>query len=185
MFSGGSADLHNCLRRELEEEHSRDDRVAEPACPSGWGIRHTAGNSYFTMTRTYNDELIELFCRLQLAPPAVDGADKAPEFPFRVVVTRSGKAAEFICGAIENELVLDGVAHYDDPQLAKNELERENKYQGPVLHELTDNVLDSFLAYLRERGVDDLLAEFVTEYSFWMEQQEYEAWLAKMADFTE
>lgn len=56
-------------------------------------------------------------------------------------------------------------------------------YQGPSLDEAEESVLDGMHAWLTERRIDDIFAEFIGRYSVWVEQQEYERWLQHLKDY--
>ncbi len=88
----------------------------------------------------------------------------------------------------EIDLVLDGVAFHQDAALARDMSpegigKKDKQYPGPSVPELNDDLVEAFIEYLEERGVNDSFAEFMELYAFWMEQQEYEAWLSQVAEF--
>lgn len=56
-------------------------------------------------------------------------------------------------------------------------------FEGPNLDEAEEDILDGLQAWLAERRVDDLLAEFIGSYSVWIEQMEYERWLQHLHDY--
>jgi hypothetical protein len=183
--------LKSSCKAELQEEMTRDDKTVCPQLPAGWTVNHAEGTNFFQVRKTYQDETLEVYCQLTLRDPELV-ADKSSgnqeHIPFTLVITKGGKALDFTLSAIDGELVLDGIAFLNDPALARDMSaegmgKKDKKYAGPAVPELNDELVDSFIAYLEERGVDDSFAEFIEAYSFWMEQQEYEAWLGQVADF--
>eukprot|EP00796_Vickermania_ingenoplastis_P008455 gene8455-5932_t len=56
-------------------------------------------------------------------------------------------------------------------------------YLGPALIEQEEDVLDGLQAWLAERRVDDIFAEFIGSYSVWVEQMEYERWLKHLRNY--
>lgn len=184
------AELHDCASSELAEERSRTDKNL-PAVPQGWKLTHASGDSFFQMTRQFQDETHDVYCRLQPKDPEV--AERANDqvvehFPFQFYVSKGKQTLEFSLTSVDNELVVDGVATFDDPNLAKDMSaasmsKRDHKYQGPAIHELDSRLVNSIIQYLDQRGVNDEFAQFVAEYSYWMEQTEYEGWLQNVANF--
>lgn len=176
------AQLNKVALQELDEEESRDDKEPQPEIPQGWDLKHTPGKAVFTMTKNYQDEKLEIECNLKDMEPAGEGAQ--PPAHVSLIVTKGGKALAFSLAVENNELVFDGVAHFPVAADAKNEQKLVETYQGPQIGELSEAIVEAFLSYLEERGVDDALAEFIARYAYWVEQQEYEDWLKKVADFT-
>ena len=100
----------------------------------------------------------------------------------------ANKTLDFLLDVVEGECVIDKIRVYDTASAAREQtlngaFERNALYQGPNLDESEEEVLDGFQLYLAERQIDDQLAEFVGQYSVWIEQQEYETWLANFKGF--
>lgn len=134
------------------------------------------------MQKNYEDEKIAVnYC------PQEVGSD-VNEHHITVLVTCKGQAMQVNLSVEEGELVLDSMRHYNDAAQAKDEsaegeARRRVLYSGPKVSELDDGLVDSIIKYLEKRGIDQDLAEFVTLYSFWAEQQEYESWLGSLNKF--
>ena len=188
----GHSRLNASLKAELQEEMSREDKTACPEVPPGWTIQHAPGSNFFTMKKTYQDETMEVHCVLPIRDPEIleeKSGNHQEQCPFTLVVSKGGKAVDFTLTAIDGELVLDGIAFYNDAALARDMSpdamnKKDTRYAGPALPELNEELVESFISYLEERGINDSFAEFIEVYTFWMEQQEYERWLADVAEFS-
>ena len=187
----GHRGLNSSLKAELQEELGRDDKSACPAVPADWTVNHNPNTNNFSLKKTFHDESLEIFCQLPIREPEIaeEGKTSTEHYPFTMVVTKGGKAMDFNLSAIEGELVLDGIAFHHDAAVARDMTpeglsKKDKSYGGPTIAELNGELVESFISYLEERGVNDSFAEFIEEYAFWMEQQEYEGWLGDVADFT-
>lgn len=56
-------------------------------------------------------------------------------------------------------------------------------YAGPTFDELDNALQNAFYEYLADRGVDDSLAEKLTDFCSTKEQVEYVRWLGAVKDF--
>lgn len=176
------AALSGALQRELSEELSRSGKPEQPVPPPGWSLQRTAGKCTFRMIKKYEDEEITIYYN-----PKEDRGD-VDNHEIIVMITRENTALQIDISIEEGELVLDNICFYKDASLAKDETaegdtKRMELYPGPKVSELDDALLDSFVKYLEKRGVDEQLGEFITLYSFWTEQQEYENWLDSIGKF--
>ena len=187
------APLNRAVSRELQDEQSRQDRMEEPAIPQGWTLTHARGTSVFEMKKQFEDEVLEVTCELQVRDPAMAEARAAEEvkvhFPFTLLVIKGRDALDFTLTSIDNELVLDGVTHHNDVNLARDmsaegQTKKDKRYQGPDISELDEELAQALIDYLLVRGVNDPFAEFIANYSWWLEQQEYEGWLSAVGKFT-
>jgi complement component 1 Q subcomponent-binding protein len=61
--------------------------------------------------------------------------------------------------------------------------DRSFTFPGPNLDETEEEILDALQTYLAERHIDDQMAEFVGQYTCWVEQLEYERWLKDLKTF--
>jgi complement component 1 Q subcomponent-binding protein len=66
---------------------------------------------------------------------------------------------------------------------ADAEHERRVKYAGPKYADLDEKLQEGFSEYLDERGIDENLVAFISEYSDWKEQKEYVKWLEAVQKF--
>lgn len=99
------------------------------------------------------------------------------------------------CDVVEGELIVDAVVHHGPATTPSSPSSSSSSspapvytnpfggYPGPNLDEAEEEVLDGIQSWLAERGVDDQLAEFVGQYSIWVEQAEYERWLQQLRDY--
>jgi complement component 1 Q subcomponent-binding protein, mitochondrial len=58
-------------------------------------------------------------------------------------------------------------------------------YHGPLFDKLSDDLKESMLSYLADRGIDEDMAFFIMAYSENKEQREYMHWLKKLMVFVE
>lgn len=180
---GGSSArmLGDVLKREMDEEAHRIGKPTEPAPPAGWTVERAPGNATFSLQRKFQDEDI----LIRYTPTENTDVNYHELTAF---ITRNGKALVIEVSVEEGELVLNGISFFQDEGLAKSvsaesDVSRAKLYPGPKLSELDDTIMDHFIRYLEERGINSELGEFVSLYSFWAEQQEFEGWLESIHDF--
>jgi hypothetical protein len=186
--------LSAAAKEELDDELQNER--ATPKIPDGWSVSHKKGESRFIMKKKHNDEALTVVCQLQVLDPEVaerraagEGSDVVEHYPFTLQVERNGRVIDFGLTFADGELVIDGMTHYESAAIAKDDtaegdLRRERQYQGPTFAELSSTFVDAVVDYLETRGVNDDLALFVAEYSYSVEQQEYEEWLRNVVEFT-
>lgn len=177
-----AAALADVLKQEIDEEAHRAGKPVEPAPPAGWTVERTAGNATFSLQRQFQDEDI-----LVRYTPA-DSTD-VNYHEITAFITRRGKTLMLEVSVEEGELVLNNIAFFPQEALAKDtsaegDVARAKLYPGPKLSELDDKVMDHFIRYLEERGINSEMGEFISLYSFWAEQQEFEGWLENVHEFT-
>lgn len=178
----GDAALADVARRELDEEAHRSSKPEEPAVPAGWTVERAPHSSTFLLRRTYEDESI----LIRYTP--TENTD-VNYHELTVFITRQGgRTLQVGLSLEEGEIVLDSITYHHDGLLAMNEsaeaeVQRSKLYPGPKVSELDDTMMDAFIKYLEKRGISQELGEFVSLYSFWAEQQEYELWLKNLHDF--
>jgi complement component 1 Q subcomponent-binding protein len=78
--------------------------------------------------------------------------------------------------------MIDDFYYFKDSSLTKPttldaEKQRGNVYTGPPFGNLDEELQNLLDQYLADRGVDEMLAEFVAEYIDSKEQKEYVSWL--------
>ncbi|KAJ3104428.1 Mitochondrial acidic protein mam33 [Physocladia obscura] len=66
-------------------------------------------------------------------------------------------------------------------QSAEADGQRNGLYGGPVFQDLDEGLQDYFHEFLKERGFDEPLAEFIPQYIDFKEQNEYVEWLKKVS----
>ena len=185
-----------CLQREIEDEDLRIDKE-EPSVLPGWKLHHDEGTSFFILSRSWttNEGLnethtvrVQLTARDTSLDPEFD--IRGEHFPFTVIIRndRSDNVVDLSCDVIESEFVVDNLRCYHSSLLATElspaaQLDRDLLYPGPPLDQTEEDVLDGLQAWLAEREFDDRFAEFVAQYSAWIEQLEYERWLKEFKSF--
>ena len=170
------------LLSELKDETGRSDLPAKPDAIPGWTLKSNPGSQVFQLVKKYNDEEIIVKSSFLTREPAADG-----ETEIRVV--KNGKealvmAAEVILVNDEtSELAIQNLAHTEDVAILETEKASE-LYTGPVMGDLPEEVTNAMMEYLEERGINDSLAEHIRTTSDFLEQQAYENWLSKVAEFS-
>lgn len=117
------------------------------------------------------------------APEGEEGAEEEeeepPSFFFEVRVAKADRVLAFEC-------VTDGV----EVDILRVDLKRkgaaaddDDAYTGPEYSTLDETLQDAFADYLRERGIDGAMAEYVLELANDKEQREYTNWLKSAAAF--
>lgn len=178
----GDPPLAELMSRELDEELHRSGKPEEPTLPAGWTVERVPNSAVFRLHHQYEDEKVTV-----VYTPSANTDVNYHEIC--VLITRAGgKTLQIDVTIEEGELVLDGIAYHEDGALATDEtaeggLKRSKMYPGPKVSELDDSLLDHFIKYLEKRGINQELAEFISLYSFWAEQQDYEGWLKNVHQF--
>jgi hypothetical protein len=190
--TSGTAMLVRCIEKEMDDEELRIDKEA-PDLPSGWDIQHEEGASFWTMTRVWEGrERHTLRGQLTVRDASLDPECdiRGEHFPYRFIVENlfTGTVLDFSMDVVEGECIVDNIRTFDTADQALNDsfvanYEREKAYPGPNLDETEEEILDGIQAYLAEREVDDQMAEFVGQYTVWVEQMEYERWLRELKAF--
>ena len=185
-----------CLQREIEDEDLRIDKE-EPPIPAGWKLHHDEGTSFFILSRAWTTAeginethtvRIQLTSRDTSLDPEFD--IRGEHFPFTLIIRndRSDNVVDLSCDVVESEFIVDNLRCYHSSLLATElspaaQLDRDLLYPGPPLDQTEEDVLDGLQAWLAEREFDDRFAEFVAQYSAWVEQLEYERWLREFKSF--
>lgn len=180
------APLADVVQRELDEETNRSGKPEEPQAPKGWTVQRKPGSFHFSLTRTFEDE--HLTVRYTPTENTDVNYHEVLLFVTKGNAAGEGPTLEVNLSVEEGEIVLDGIAYFQNGKLAvdtsaEGERQRAELYPGPNVSELDETMVDSFIDYLEKRGVNQELAEFVSLYSFWAEQKEYEGWLQNMHQF--
>jgi complement component 1 Q subcomponent-binding protein len=104
-----------------------------------------------------------------------------------VTITKASApgALVFDVGIEDSTVYVVNVDYFADAKLAPpNTLEQEKKnanlYTGPAFNTLEEDLQQYVDAYLKDRGIDDAMANFVTTYSEYKENVEYVKWLEGM-----
>jgi complement component 1 Q subcomponent-binding protein len=68
-------------------------------------------------------------------------------------------------------------------QTAEGDWQRRGRYGGPVFQDLDEGLQDLFHDFLKERGFDASLADFIPTYIEHKEQTEYMEWLKRVGEW--
>jgi len=76
----------------------------------------------------------------------------------------------------EGVFVTDNISFYEDAKVgteltAEADWKRRGQYIGPAFDTLDVAVQDEFEAYLKERGIDEALAQFIPQFAEYKEQK--------------
>lgn len=96
--------------------------------------------------------------------------------PFSTTVKKGAEVLKFGCTATD-AVDINSVEFYNDKD------EEDTLYDGPTFDELDEELQDAFHEYLAGLGVGSDLAEFISMYAEYIEQQEYVSWLGKVESF--
>jgi len=175
-----------------------------------WRIEDTRGRSEISVARDYQNERIRVVFSLNdaesMGPDLPDEEeeeedtsqvdddehsldDEGEAMQCTILVSKPHKGTLLIKAvALGGHFLIDNVSHSDDTDLAtKNSAEadyqRQNIYIAPQFDDLSENLQNGFSSFLDERGINDELAEFVSEYVKHKENDEHTNWLQGLQSF--
>jgi len=212
-FASGTTDiaLSQKLKEELKYEKESLSEGSTPEFLKNflekgvWSISDVRGNDEVILTRKFGDENIRLIFSISDIQPEEDFEEEEPEsdsesdvdenpapYPVRAALTitkSNGPGSlnvELLCQ--EGQFVIENISYYDEASLgidltAEADWKRRGLYIGPQFDTLDIAVQEEFEKYLRERGINDVVASFIPEYAAHKEQQEYVKWLTKVNTF--
>lgn len=95
---------------------------------------------------------------------------------------------ELLMNMQDSSFFVDSVTPYDDAQLALSDaadaqVTKDLSYHGPPFSNLDESLQDSLESYLENRGINEDLSSFISNYSEFKENNEYINWLNKMGNF--
>ncbi|KAI8612342.1 mitochondrial glycoprotein [Chytriomyces sp. MP71] len=162
-------------------------------------IEDKVGEKEVTLVRNFGNEKISvIFSTDALAEKAEfdEGESDVEEtFSVNVTVLIEKKVGTTDHGALElnatiqeNAFFIDSVSFNPSSSLmsdqsAEGDWQRRGRYGGPVFQDLDEALQDQFHDFLRERGFDEALAEFVPQYIDFKEQGEYVEWLKRVGEW--
>ncbi|KAJ3405449.1 hypothetical protein CcCBS67573_g03434 [Chytriomyces confervae] len=197
-------DLSHKLESELKFEKENGESSIPPFIKSFndkgvFKIEDKVGEKEVTLVRNFGNEKISvIFSTDALADKAeFDEGDSEVEETFSVNVTVliEKKAGTTDNGALElnatiqdNAFLIDGVSFNPSSSLmsdqsAEGDWQRRGRYGGPVFQDLDESLQDHFHEFLKERGFDEALAEFIPQYIDFKEQGEYVEWLKRVGEW--
>ena len=186
-----SRNLFKVIQKEIDDE-KKLEKKKPPTLPDGWSICHIPGNGYFTMLKPEKSfsPQVEIFCALPKAPQDAS-EEPVDQYPFVLRMCRNNRTVEFSMVSVENELVVDNIMVYsevrkiDDFLNADESRKLEGRYQGPTLAHLDEGLISALHEYLEENDINDKFAQFMKEQCEFIEQEEYESWLAELQAFNQ
>ncbi|CAI0374900.1 unnamed protein product [Linum tenue] len=100
------------------------------------------------------------------------------EILMKVCLTKPGLSSvlQFDCRAQENSPFLISSAHF----LRSTEHQSPSSYRGPLFSTLDPDLQNALEEYLAERGVDQLLVNYLLHHLHTKEQGQYVSWLQKL-----
>jgi complement component 1 Q subcomponent-binding protein len=117
---------------------------------------------------------------------ALDLEGENAPYPARVniTVTKPGKDGALLIEAVaqNQEIFIDSMYFFEDkayaePKTYNAEWKRRGVYAGPPFSQLDGEVQSMMEQYLQEKGVNEEMAAFVSDYVDFKEQNEYVRWL--------
>lgn len=185
------APLSDLIRREVDFEVTNTEADAEyedikKVILKNFKIHQEVGKGEVRLTRTIGDETIEVFFHVQdveddlsFEEEETEEAEPSVGVNFRVDITKGDKKLSVVAVGGQ-ELDVRGI------RFLPANIDRSKEevfYGGPDFSDLEEDVQESFLDYLEERGVDGDLAFFVLAHSREKEQKEYVNWLESFESF--
>ncbi|KAI0000143.1 mitochondrial glycoprotein [Russula compacta] len=183
----------------IEEEA---DSIKKLKSSGVWTIDDVPGNDEVTLKRKFGNEHIRLIFSigdLQINESNIDpseeedtSADADASYPLRCAftITKPSIPGALSIDAVcqEGVFVVENVSFYNDAKLAtdlnaESDWKRRGLYIGPQFDTLDLNLQEEFEKFLQERGIDESLAIFITEYAQHKEQKEYVDWLGHVKNF--
>ncbi|KAK7044395.1 mitochondrial glycoprotein [Favolaschia claudopus] len=201
------------LAEKLGEEISYEAEMAKDVDPESvpqfladfmetgtWDVQDTAGNDEVFLTRKFGDESIRVMfsiADLQSIPEedeeVVEGEEEE-ESPIELRVSLSiskpshegAMNADLYCTS--NAFQIANWGFYQSARIGQDltiesDFARRTVYTGPMFETLDAGLQENFESFLRERGIDEKLAEFVPQYAQYKEQREYVDWLKNVESF--
>ncbi|KAK4687374.1 hypothetical protein P7C73_g2733, partial [Tremellales sp. Uapishka_1] len=210
-FRSGSGESDSSLAAALASEHAYElESASETAntvpefleafqAQGIWEIVDTPGSDDVSVVRRFGNETIKLTFQvsdLVQEEEAVEAEVPTPEeTPLPTVLTCSllltksagpnALAIDLTAGedgfAITNVAIFEkGLAELDGPE---GDWQRRSKYMGPEFDFLDTTVQEAFADFLKERGIDDSLSNFLISYCEHKEQTDYVSWLKDVKAF--
>lgn len=175
------------VEEDVEEEHDQELRDAQKLVEQHFTVNDKDGVALVTLTRKYDDEMIEVRFDCQNEEEdyaAMEEAEEAEEssiqgINFQVRIQRGQNLMEIECFA-GNAFEVRNVNYISSEHRSVG----DELYSGPKFDDLDPDLQSAFYDYLAERNIDDDLSFFVQTYSQDKEQREYIRWLKKCLEFT-
>ncbi|KAJ3201679.1 Mitochondrial acidic protein mam33 [Entophlyctis luteolus] len=204
----GQGGIDRDLANQLEQELSFEKENVSAGIPSFisdftnqgvFKIEDKVGDKEVTLVRNFGNEKISaIFSTDAVADKSeFDETENDSEneqiFSVNATIVIEKRAGSTDNGALElNTTIQDGAFYIDSvrfnrssslmvDQSAEADWQRSGRYGGPVFQDLDENLQNLFHDFLKERGFDENLAEFIPQYIDYKEQNEYMEWLKNVA----
>ncbi|KAJ3197096.1 Mitochondrial acidic protein mam33 [Irineochytrium annulatum] len=202
-FGEGDSFLAHKLKEELKFEKEEADKEAGDFVNDFkkrglFKIEDKLGDKEVTLVRTKGNEKISVIFSTDSLPDSADvdeseeGMEPEPvEVTVIVEKTSGGEdhgALQFATAVTEDTFFIESVSYFNSSKLtadetAEGDWQRRGRYGGPVFQDLDEELQDKFHDFLKERGFDEDLAVFITQYVNYKEQNEYTEWLKQVANW--
>jgi complement component 1 Q subcomponent-binding protein len=176
-------DINNQGVEEMEEDDEDQALEDEPL------INQQSDPQSAKSIRTAPEDQIE-----ESEPIDEDDSLLRDPFPAKISIniTKDGKPGAMVFEAVTQygSVNIEDFWHFEDGKLSKPadfaaEGKRTKVYAGPPFGTLDVELAQLLEQYLADRGINESMAEFVTEYIEYKEGREYTRWLANIKTFFE
>ncbi|KAJ2904111.1 hypothetical protein MKZ38_008829 [Zalerion maritima] len=119
------------------------------------------------------------------------GEQPRPPCRLHIVIEKPGRtkgALNIEATAAEEGIMIESVYFYNNPELAHTkspeaEFASQEVYPGPPFSSLDEDLQIQFERFLEERGINEAVGIFASEYMEFKEQREYATWLKDVKGF--
>ncbi|KAJ3280561.1 Mitochondrial acidic protein mam33 [Borealophlyctis nickersoniae] len=190
--------LNEELTYEKEQSEEQPAFVKEFLSKSPFKIEEKPGSKEVTLVRSFGNEKISaIFSTDALAEPDFEDyegeEERSPAIPVTIIIEKkSGNtgALEINATSQDDAFFIENVTFSPSASLltdqnAEADFQRRTFYSGPVFEELDEGLQELFLRFLSERGFDENLSAFISQYTEAKEQKEYMSWLENVGKFVQ
>lgn len=193
---------HEMLEEDGEVDQEFEDSVAQ--IESEWQLTEKAGEGVIKLTKSYNNETIDVVWDVQDEADMDDdfsgmdengnialgeeGDDADPDgtlnygINVEVLIHKGATTLMFDCVASQ-DLEIMNIRVFPEGKTVDIDAHEHKIYGGPKIIELEEKVQEAFHDYLAERGVHADLAYYVLAKSRDKEQKEYVNWMNQIVAF--
>jgi hypothetical protein len=177
------------LKYESEASAAQDDgESALKSAPAGWEIQYKSGEASVKLTKSTGSEKVVIHVSTLSQEEPYDENPEEPAFPvsFTVDSVKGEIALRFDCVYVENDEADPSIREVSlvPSDEKKEELLDFNTYDGPRYSELDEKLQTEFAKYLKERGVDADMGQYLCRLVYDKEQECYVDWLKRLKQFT-
>lgn len=169
-----------------DQQEDGDSALKNP--PDGWDIQAKPGEAAVKLTKSMGSEKVVVHISTLSQEEPYDENPEEPAFPvtFTVDSVKGEVALRFDCMYVEND--------EQDPSIRevslvpsdekKEQLLDFNTYDGPRFSELDEKLQNEFANYLKERGINADMGQYLCRLVYDKEQECYVDWLKRLKEFT-